>query len=280
LLGPISFYNQPSFRQGKLQNPSGGGGYSNAASAQAVKMLNQYLAAPRPRVAASNGAPKGEPGIPARPHEAELEQSGSALLARKDYTQATEVFEKAIALYPDSERLQMGLGLSLYGGGKYPAAVSALSEAARLAPGDPAPIVMLAEALRLAPDAGAVSVVKKFSALHLTSAPGHYAVGLCLWNNFRANHDSSTLSNAQAEFEKAIALDPTDAASHLQLGMIYDEQKATELATHEYTAAIRLNPQLAAAHYRLAQDYERLGEKDKAAAELAQYEELRGRAAP
>jgi tetratricopeptide (TPR) repeat protein len=280
LLGPVSFYNQPNFRQGELQNPSGGGGYSNAASAQAVKMLNQYLAAPKPPASASTGTTKGEPGISARPHESELEQSGSTLLARKDYTQATEVFEKATALYPRSERLQMGLGLSLYGAGKYPAAVNALTEAARLAPDDSAPVVMLAEALRFAPDAGAASVVKQFSDLHPQSAQGHYALGLSLWNDFRADHDSSTLANAQAEFEKAIALDPTDAASHLQLGMIYDEQKAPELAAHEYLAAISLNHQLATAHYRLAQDYERLGEKDKAAAELAQYEKLRGQTAP
>ncbi len=279
-LGPVTFYNQPDFKQGRLQNPSGGGGYSNAASAQAVKMLQQYLAAPKSPAVAGSPEGKGNASAPVNSREAKLERSGSALLAQKDYAQATTVFEKATARYPRSGRLQMGLGLSLYGAGKYPAAVSALSEAARLAPGDSAPIVMLAEALQFAPDAAAASVVKQFSDLHPGNAQGHYAYGLSLWNHFRANHNSTILANAQAEFEKAVALDPNDAASHLQLGMIYDEQKSTERAASEYVAAIRLNSQLATAHYRLAQDYERLGEKEKAAAELALYEKLRGHASP
>jgi tetratricopeptide (TPR) repeat protein len=280
VLGPVSFYNQSGFKQGQLENPSGGGGYSSAASAQAVKMLKQYLAAPESPAVAGGSEANVKPGTVAGPHEEELEQSGSALLAHKNYAQATTVFEKATALYPRSERLQMGLGLSLYGAGKYPAAVSALSAAAHLAPDDSAPVVMLSEALQFAPDVAAASVLKRFSDLHPKSAPGHYAYGLSLWNDFRASHIAITLANAHTEFEKAIALDPDDAASHLQLGVIYDEQKATERAAREYLAAIRLNSQLATAHYRLAQDYQRLGKKDKAASELALYEQLRRRTSP
>jgi tetratricopeptide (TPR) repeat protein len=39
--------------------------------------------------------------------------------------------------------------------------------------------------------------------------------------------------------------------------------------------AIRLDPKIAAAHYRLALVYQRLGEKEKAKAELALFERLK-----
>ncbi|MEJ2008779.1 MAG: carboxypeptidase regulatory-like domain-containing protein [Acidobacteriota bacterium] len=280
LLGPVTFYNNSDFKQGKLENPSGGGGYSNGASAQASQMLKQYLAPRESSTSAPGTGANRKLGVAIDAREAEFERTGSKLLAEKDYTQAIQVFEKATALYPRSERLQMGLGLSLYGAGKYKAAVVALGDAARLAPDDPAPIVMLSEASQFTPDPAATGLLKRFSELHPKSAEGHYAYGLSLWRDFRSHHSSETLASAQAEFEKAVALDPNDAAAHLQLGMIYDEQKAMDRATGEYLAATRANPNLAAAHYRLAQEYERLGEKDKAAAELALYEKLRGRASP
>ena len=276
LLGPVTLYNHSDFKQGQLVNPSGGGGYSNAASAQAVKVLSQYLAHPESSARANGGEPEGKHGAVAGSHEAELERSGSALLERKEYAHAVEVFEKATTLYPHSERLQMGLGLALFGAGKYLGAAGALREAARLAPNDSGPVVMLAETLQFIEEPAAAGLLKHFSELHPENARGRYAYGLSLWRDFRMHHSPEALASARTEFEKAVALDPNDADAHLQLGMIYDEQKDPVGAVSEYLAAVRLNPKLATAHYRLAQDYERLGERGKAAAEFAQYEQLRG----
>ena len=94
------------------------------------------------------------------------------------------------------------------------------------------------------------------------------------------DHHPEALVGARLEFERAVELDPNDADAHLQLGMVYDEQKLPDRAVSEYRTAIQVNPRLAAAHYRLAQDYERLGKKDKAEAEFAQYEQLRGHTSP
>jgi len=280
LLGPVTFYNDSDFKEGQLENPSGGGGYSNAASAQAGQMLKQYLAPQNSSASATGSGANEEPSGSLDAHEADFESSGSKLLAHRDYAKAIQVFTKASALYPRSERLQMGLGLSLYGAGKYKAAIDALGDAARLAPDDPAPVVMLSEASQFAPDPAAADLLKRFSEFHPNSAEGHYAYGLSLWRDFRVHHGAETLANAQAEFEKAVELNPSDAAAHLQLGMIYDEQRMIDRAAGEYLAATRANPKLAAAHYRLAQDYERLGEKDKAADELVLYEKLLGHASP
>lgn len=279
-LGPVSFYNDSGFKRGGLKNPSGGGGYSNAASAQAVKILNQYLS-PRESPAAESGtAGKEKPGESGGTHEAALERSGRGLLEKKNYEQAAKVFEKATALYPRSERLRMGLGLSLYGAGKYRQAAVALQEAVRLAPDDSAPIVMLAEALQSVQDPAAERLLERFSKSHPENARGHYAYGLALWQEFRVRRSAEKLAGAQSEFENAVSLDPDDADAHLQLGMIYDEQGAPARAVAEYVTAIRVDPGLAAAHYRLAQDYERLGEKEEAGAEFEKYEKLGGHISP
>jgi len=279
-LGPVSFYTDSNFQQGQLENPSGGGGYSNAASAQAVQMLKQYLAPAKfgtPATAPKNG---GNPNDSAGADGSELERTGSTLLAQRKYAEAVQVFQRGVAADPRSERLQMGLGFALYGAGKYGEAAEALSEAARLAPDDPAPIVMLAEVLQFAPVPESAALIQKFAAVHPKSAQGHYACGLSLWEEFRSRHEVGLLEHAQAEFDKAVALDPTDAASHVQLGMIFDERKLTARAILEYRSAVRLNPALAAAHYRLAQDYQRLGKKDEASAEFAEYEKLRNSGSP
>ncbi|TAM81923.1 MAG: tetratricopeptide repeat protein [Acidobacteria bacterium] len=268
LLGPITLYNDSGFKQAQLTDPSGGGGYSNAASAQAVKILNLYLASPTPSAAAGGS------------HEAELERSGNAFLKAQKYAQAASVFEKGTVLYPLSERLQMGLGLALFGAGKYPAAAGALHEAARLAPNDSGPVVMLAETLQFADDPAAAGLLKRFSELRPENARGRYAYGLSFWKDFRMHHAPDSLASARAQFEKAVALDPNDADARVQLGMIYDEQKRLNRAVSEYQAAIQVNPKLTTAHYRLAQDFERLGEKEKATAEFEQYKHLRGHTSP
>jgi tetratricopeptide (TPR) repeat protein len=275
-LGPVKFYDDSDFKQGELKDPSGGGGYSNAASAQAVKILNQYISSEGSSNAQHDIGGSGKSCGSAGSDEAALERSGRMLLAKKNYSEAAKVFEKATAMFPCSERLRMGLGLSLYGAGKYPEATGALREAARLAPDDSAPIVMLAETLQFVQDPAAESLLERFSKLHPEKAGGHYAYGLSLWRDFRMHRSVDKLADAQSEFEKAVSLDPNDADARLQLGMVYDEQKAPARAVAEYLATIRVNPRLASAHYRLAQDYERLGEKEKAAEELSLYQRLGG----
>lgn len=275
-LGPVKFYNDSDFRQGELKDPSGGGGYSNAASAQAVQILNQYLSSEGSSIGQRSTVESEKYKGAVDSDGAALEHSGRMLLAEKSYSQAAKVFEKATALFPNSERLRMGLGLSLYGAGEYPESAAALREAARLAPDDSAPIVMLAETLQFVQDPAAESLLERFSKLHPEKARGRYAYGLSLWRDFRVHHSMEKLAAAQSEFETAVLLDPRDADAHLQLGMVYDERKAPARAVAEYLAALHVNPGLATAHYRLAQDYERLGEKEKAAEELSVYQRLAG----
>lgn len=269
-LGAVSFYEGPKFESGQLKDPSAGGGYSDQASVEENQMIGQYLAPVAPATAG---------GAAASSEEKSLESAGAAMLARRDYPHATPFYRNAVSRYPRSARLQSGLGISLYGQGRYPAAVEALSASARLAPDNPSTFLLLSEAIQLTPqpDAKAARLLKDFAATHSNIALGHYAYALSLWRSFRLTRGEAPLAEARAELGKAVSLDPALTAAHFQLGLVYDEQKLPSRAMEEYRAAIRLNPRLASAHYRLAQDEERSGAKQDAAAELQIYQRLRAK---
>lgn len=270
-LGAISFYQGPEFKPGKLKDPSAGGGYSDQALTEENQMIGQYLAPDETTLS------KEAPDAKANSSEEGFETSGAALLAQRDYARATPLYRQAVNRFPHSARLQTGLGVALYGQGQYPAAVAALCAASHLAPDDPSIYLLLSEAMQLTPPPNleAARLVKSFAAGHPQVAVGHYAYALNLWRSFRLNHDSAPLAEAQTELEKAISLDPSLTAAHLQLGMVYDEEKLTTRAIEQYRAAVRLNPDLAAGHYRLAEDDERSGAKQDAASEFEIYERLR-----
>lgn len=270
-LGAISFYQGPEFKPGTLKDPSAGGGYSDQALTEENQMIGQYLAP------AGTALSKERPDEKAKSSEEGFETLGAALLAQRDYARATPLYRQAVNRFPHSSRLQTGLGVALYGQGQYPAAVEALCAAAHLAPDDPSIYLLLSEAMQLTPHPNleAAQLVKNFADGHPQVAVGHYAYALNLWRSFRLDHGSSPLAEAQTELEKAVSLDPSLTAAHLQLGMVYDEQKLTTRAIEQYRAAVRLNPNLAAAHYRLAEDDERSGAKRDAASEFEIYERLR-----
>jgi tetratricopeptide (TPR) repeat protein len=74
---------------------------------------------------------------------------------------------------------------------------------------------------------------------------------------------------------KSMALDPTLAEAHLQLGNLYSEQGKYADSIPEYQRALKLNSDLADAHYRLGQAYVRTGEKERAQEQFEVYQKLR-----
>lgn len=275
-MGGVTFSKKPDFEIGGLKDPTAGGGYSDSASAQSRLMLRQYLPPSKSGVRDTISASGAEPGSTQKLSERHLERLGTLLLTHKNYEQAGILFKKAVVRFPSSARLQAGLGLSLYGLGKYDAAVKELCKAVRLSPDDSSQVLLLAEALEFAAkrNSEAAMLLERFSDLHPKDAVGHYSYGLYLWKSFRSRPDGKNLARAQTEFERAVALDPNDAAAHFQLGILYDQQKSTQRAIHEYQECIRVNPELAAAHYRLASDYRRVGQEGKASTQMAVYEKL------
>lgn len=272
-LGRVQFYSDSHFTAAELEDPAAGGGYSDTASTQGARMVKQYVFSGAPGQTAN---PSGTTPAAADPGL----RSAEALLLRRDFTEAAREFDNALRRSPRSGRAAAGLGLALYGEGKYGAAIDALERAATLAPAASAPPMLMAEAARFAP-ARQPEVARRlaaFAAGHDANASGHYAYAVVLWEMFRRNRDPQTFALARAECERATSLNPRDASALNQLGVIYDHEGRWADAVSAYRKASRLDPRRASTRYRLARDLFREGQSEQARGEMKVYETLRGRA--
>src|SRR4029077_20644394 len=91
----------------------------------------------------------------------------------------------------------------------------------------------------------------------------------------RAQDPNLDLTQIATLLKKSIALDPSLAEAHLQLGNLYSDQQKDADSIPEYQRALELNSDLADAHYRLGQAYVRTGEKDRAQGQFQVYQKLR-----
>ncbi|MBI4355378.1 MAG: tetratricopeptide repeat protein [Candidatus Omnitrophica bacterium] len=71
-------------------------------------------------------------------------------------------------------------------------------------------------------------------------------------------------SAAMANYQKAVAIDPTYAAPHNDLGVLFEVQGEMNRAEAEYQAAIKADPNYLEAYTNLALLYEKLGQKERA----------------
>jgi len=211
------------------------------------------------------------------PSESNLFDWGSELLLHRTLPPAIEVFERAVERYPESSRLAIGLGIALYYQGKYDEAVKALLKATDLTPSDPRPYFFLSKAYDSSPSQArdVVERFRRFQELQPGNGQALYYYAISLWKGKRAQDPSLDLDEIESLLKKSVALDPTLAESHLQLGNLYSEKRQYAQAISEYERALKLNAELADAHYRLGQAYVRVGEKDRAQEQFQLYQRMR-----
>jgi tetratricopeptide (TPR) repeat protein len=75
--------------------------------------------------------------------------------------------------------------------------------------------------------------------------------------------------------DKALAIDPTVRIAHLDLGIVFAQDKQYDRAIAAFKEAIRLDDSKTDAHFRLARVYREAGKPAEAAAELAIVRQLR-----
>ncbi len=211
------------------------------------------------------------------PTEENLFNWGSEYLLHRTYEPAIEIFEKAIQRYPDAPRLRIGLGMALYSRGKYDEAVKALIAAADLNPADPRCYLYLSKAYDSSPQQAdeVIERFRRFAELQPRNGLAVYYYAMSLWKGKRAQGADSDQQQVIALLQKAVALDPTLAQAHVQLGNLLADQHEYAKSIPEYQRALELNANLPDAHYRLGQDYVHAGEKEKAQQEFAVYQKLR-----
>jgi tetratricopeptide (TPR) repeat protein len=211
------------------------------------------------------------------PSEQNLFDWGSEMLLHRTYEPAISIFQQGAERFPNSPRILIGLGLSLYSRGKYDEAVKALIAAADLNPSDPRCYLFLSKAYNSSP-LQADEVIQRFrryAELQPGNALAQYYYAISLWKGKRAQDAGLELSTVESLLQKSIALDDSLAESHVQLGNLYDDQHKYDKSIPQYVRALALDPNLADAHYRLGTAYVHLGEKDNAQKEFAVYQKLR-----
>jgi tetratricopeptide (TPR) repeat protein len=211
------------------------------------------------------------------PSEDNLFDWGSELLLHRTYEPAIDVFRQATRLYPNSPRLQIGLGMTLYSRGLYEEAVKALLTAADLNPSDPRCYLFLSKAYDSSPKQ-AEDVIQRFQRyadLEPNNALAQYYYAMSLWKGKRAEGSGLDLQAVESLLKKSITLNEKLPEAHVQLGNLYADQHEYAKSIPEYERALQLNPNLPDAHYRLGTDYVHVGQKDRAQAEFDIYQKQR-----
>jgi Flp pilus assembly protein TadD len=210
------------------------------------------------------------------PSEENLFDWGSELLLHRTYEPAIEVFQQATLHYPNSPRLFIGLGMSLYSRGKYDEAVRALIAAADLNPSDPRCYLFLSKAYDSSAQQAedVIQRFRRYAELEPGNALAQYYYAMSLWKGKRTEDSIPDLQAVECSLQKSIALDGSLPEAHLQLGILYADQHEYARSFPEYERALKLNPNLTDAHYRLGQYYVHAGQKDRAQQEFDIYQKL------
>ena len=211
------------------------------------------------------------------PSEGNLFDWGSELLLHRTLDPAITVFEKAAERYPNSPRIAIGLGIAYYSRGNYDDAVKFLLHAADLSPADARVYPFLARAYDSSPSQAdeVIARFRGFAEQQPKNGRAQYYYAMSLWKGKRLQDSNFDLGQIDALLKRAIALDPSLAEAHLQLGNLYSDQHKYPDAIPEYQRALEINFDLSDAHYRLGQAYVHTGEKDKAQEQLQAYQKLR-----
>ena len=215
------------------------------------------------------------------PSEPNLFDWGAELLMHRAFEPAGEVFTQGNRRFPNSVRMLVALGVTLYDRGAYGQAAQRLCEASDLNPADPAPYLFMGkiQAAESTPPEGMGSRLGRFAQLQPDNALANYYYAVSVWKQRKGPGDVATSSQVEFLLQKAVRLDPKLSHGYLQLGIVYSERRDFPKAISAYQKAIEAAPQLEEAHYRLAQAYRRTGEALQAERELKLYDQTKKEAA-
>lgn len=208
--------------------------------------------------------------------EAYLFDWGSELLLHRAAEPASQVFAKGNRLFPDSSRMMIAFGVSLYARGAYDGAVQCLVQAADANPDDPGPYLFLGKMLNseTVRSQTLLERLKRFALSHPENAVANYNYAVVLWRRSKSGQDAGAPDQVESLLRKAVQFDPKLATAYLQLGILYADRGDYPKAISAYKQAIDANSELEDAHYRLAAAYRRTGEAAKASDELKLHQQL------
>jgi tetratricopeptide (TPR) repeat protein len=201
---------------------------------------------------------------------------GTELLEHRAIWQAKDVLEAGVQAHPRSVRLLTALGAALFSGALYDEAAQRLCQASELSPNDPAPYLFMGKVEITAPNPLPCieARLKRFVALQPNNALADYYYAMAYWKQHGKSTDTETFAQVQTLLNKAVQNDPQCSSAWLQLGVMQSSRSDFHAAADFYRKAIAADALSTEAHYRLGVAYDRLGEKEKAAAEFKLHDDL------
>jgi len=162
------------------------------------------------------------------------------------------------------------LGVTLFMQGFYDRAVDAFCRAVDLDPADPRPYYFLARVYAISPSRSAAVTARLGQLVQIQprNAQARYYYAMSLWKGTRVEAPATDLPKVEALLRSAIELDPAFAGAHLQLGVLFSEEKRDLEALEQYDKAVKLDPELADGHYRLGHALLKTGDRARGETEL------------
>jgi len=193
-----------------------------------------------------------------------------------DFEGAAAGFAQAARDFPHAVRARLGLGAVEYLSGMYEDAARALMDAITIQPRQPVAFDLLGKTFESVP--ALQGEIKRLFERYLATKPReaapyvHYGTMLYL----AAGGDGpDRYREAKRYVSEALTREPTYAPAHFQLGVIAQTEGRLPDAAQAFERAIAVSPSYATPHYRLANVYKRLGQADRAAAELNRFQQLK-----
>lgn len=211
------------------------------------------------------------------PSERNIFAWGAELLLHQTFDPAIAVFQAGIERFPKSARLRLGLGIALYGSSLFDDAARKFCEVWDHDRSDALPLTFAGKAYdNLSPEMAdqVRSRLAQFLDSGWPNAAVSYYYGVALWKEHRQHPEAVPVTEVESLLTTAVTLQPDYADAHLQLGIVYADQHKYADAATQYQQALKLAPTVAATHYRLGQAFARMGDKSRAQHEFAIYERL------
>ena len=214
-----------------------------------------------------------ERAVQLEPNEENYFAWGGELLQHRAVEASIDVFTKGAIAFPHSERMLAGLGAALYAHGSYEQGAQRVCDASDLNPSDPQPYLFLGKMEQASPRP--LPCVKDKLARFAHGQPNN------AWANYYhaislLKPDGNAQSNeAESLLENAVRLNPKFALAYLQLGVVKSNAGDWQSAREAYDKAAASDPALPDPHFRLAQVYRRMGDQQKASAELQIFQKLK-----
>jgi tetratricopeptide (TPR) repeat protein len=202
------------------------------------------------------------------PSENNLFMLGAEFLRHWTFEPAIREFSFGASHFPESAKMQLGLGVAYYGNANYDKAVDIF---ARLLEADPenalyAEMMGRTCAVQMEAEDQRCAVLIAYARRHPKNALISTFAAEGVIHGLLGTHQEEL---ARSLLDSAIAVDPKSAAARYEMGLLLQMEEQWEKSIPSLETAIRLQPNYSEAHYRLGLAYARVGRKDTAQAEMA-----------